>query len=30
MIEWPLSIGEMSARDRSHPMLTNDFAGVAA
>jgi dTDP-4-dehydrorhamnose 3,5-epimerase len=29
-ISWPLDIGEMSDRDRSHPMLTAAFEGVDA
>jgi dTDP-4-dehydrorhamnose 3,5-epimerase len=28
-IEWPLSQGEMSARDRSFPFLSQDFKGIA-
>lgn len=27
-IRWPLPIGEMSARDRAHPPLADDFAGI--
>lgn len=27
-IEWPLQIADMSDRDRTRPMLPNDFAGV--
>jgi dTDP-4-dehydrorhamnose 3,5-epimerase len=27
-IEWPLPIADMSDRDRTRPMLPNDFAGV--
>ncbi|MBH8579867.1 dTDP-4-dehydrorhamnose 3,5-epimerase family protein [Halomonas pacifica] len=27
-IEWPLCISERSARDKTHPWLTNDFLGV--
>lgn len=27
-IEWPLPLGEMSARDRSFPFLPHDFKGV--
>ena len=27
-IEWPMAISEMSERDRSHPMLKNDFTGM--
>ena len=27
-IRWPLSIGEMSARDRGHSALTDDFKGL--
>lgn len=27
-IAWPLPIGEMSARDRAFPLLTNDFKGI--
>ena len=27
-IRWPLSIGEMSTRDRNHPFLTDDFKGL--
>lgn len=27
-ITWPLSITEQSARDRSHPLLANDFNGL--
>jgi dTDP-4-dehydrorhamnose 3,5-epimerase len=29
-IEWPIEITEMSDRDRSHPMLSTEFSGVAA
>lgn len=29
-IEWPIEITEMSDRDRSHPMLSAEFSGVAA
>ena len=29
-IAWPIEITEMSDRDRSHPMLSADFSGVAA
>jgi dTDP-4-dehydrorhamnose 3,5-epimerase len=29
-IAWPLEITALSPRDRAHPMLTDDFAGVAA
>ncbi len=28
-IDWPLEIGEMSDRDRNHPMLTPQFAGIS-
>jgi dTDP-4-dehydrorhamnose 3,5-epimerase len=28
-IAWPIEIAEMSARDASHPMLTDDYPGVA-
>jgi dTDP-4-dehydrorhamnose 3,5-epimerase len=28
-IEWPLTIGEMSARDRSFPFLPHDFKGIS-
>lgn len=28
-INWPLAITEMSARDRSHPMISADFKGLA-
>ena len=28
-ITWPIEITEMSDRDRSHPMLSADFSGVA-
>ncbi|WP_443190548.1 dTDP-4-dehydrorhamnose 3,5-epimerase [Pseudomonas indica] len=27
-ITWPLPLGEMSPRDRSHPLLTPDFVGI--
>jgi dTDP-4-dehydrorhamnose 3,5-epimerase len=27
-IAWPITVTEVSARDASHPMLTNEFAGV--
>ena len=27
-IRWPLSIQDLSDRDRSHPLLTSDFAGL--
>ena len=27
-IDWPLAIGEMSERDRHHPMLTEEFEGL--
>ncbi len=27
-IEWPLPVGEMSERDRSHPHLKSDFTGI--
>lgn len=27
-IAWPLSITELSERDRSHPMIENDFEGI--
>ena len=27
-IDWPLPIGDMSERDRTHPMLTAAFAGI--
>lgn len=29
-IEWPLPVSDVSARDRSHPLLTADFCGVTA
>jgi dTDP-4-dehydrorhamnose 3,5-epimerase len=29
-IQWPLLITERSARDMAHPMLAQDFTGVAA
>lgn len=29
-IPWPLPLTDISQRDRSHPLLTRDFAGVAA
>jgi len=29
-IEWPIEITEMSERDRSQPMLSNEFTGVEA
>jgi dTDP-4-dehydrorhamnose 3,5-epimerase len=29
-IEWPLPIVDLSFRDAAHPMLSDDFAGVAA
>jgi len=28
-ITWPLDITELSERDRSHPMIKNDFEGIA-
>lgn len=28
-ITWPLDIAEMSERDSSHPMIKNDFEGIA-
>ena len=28
-ISWPLSITELSGRDRSHPMIKDDFEGIA-
>jgi dTDP-4-dehydrorhamnose 3,5-epimerase len=28
-IAWPLPIGDMSGRDREHPLLNDQFAGVA-
>lgn len=28
-IDWPLPVGERSARDQSHPLLTDDFQGIA-
>lgn len=28
-IEWPLPIGERSARDEAHPRIGSDFAGIA-
>ena len=27
-ITWPLPIGELSTRDRLHPLLGRDFAGL--
>ena len=27
-ISWPLSIQDLSGRDRNHPLLTSDFAGL--
>lgn len=27
-INWPLTITELSDKDRSHPMITNDFEGI--
>ncbi len=27
-IEWPLKITELSDRDRTHPLITNDFKGI--
>jgi dTDP-4-dehydrorhamnose 3,5-epimerase len=27
-VEWPLPIGEMSARDRAFPFLSHDFKGI--
>ena len=27
-ISWPLSVQDLSDRDRSHPLLTSDFAGL--
>jgi dTDP-4-dehydrorhamnose 3,5-epimerase len=27
-IKWPLEITELSERDRSHPMIKNDFEGI--
>lgn len=29
-IAWPLAITEMSERDRAHPMLTQEFEGIAS
>ena len=29
-IDWPLPVTEMSARDRSHPFVDDDFAGIAS
>lgn len=29
-IDWPLPVGDRSARDQCHPMLTDDFKGIAA
>lgn len=29
-IAWPLSVTDLSERDRRHPLLTPDFAGMAA
>jgi len=29
-ITWPLPVGEMSARDRGHPLLASDFTGLAS
>jgi dTDP-4-dehydrorhamnose 3,5-epimerase len=28
-IRWPLPVGEVSARDRSHPLIDNEFKGIA-
>ena len=28
-IDWPLEIGELSARDGAHPMVAQGFAGIA-
>ena len=27
-IDWPLDIAELSERDRSHPLIENDFKGI--
>jgi dTDP-4-dehydrorhamnose 3,5-epimerase len=27
-IKWPLPVADVSDRDRSHPLLTKDFAGI--
>ncbi|HBD32079.1 MAG TPA: dTDP-4-dehydrorhamnose 3,5-epimerase, partial [Cupriavidus sp.] len=27
-IQWPLPVGELSARDASHPLLSAGFAGI--
>ena len=29
-ITWPLPMQDLSARDREHPWLTTDFAGLSA
>lgn len=29
-VQWPLPIGEQSARDTGHPLVSEDFGGVAA
>jgi len=29
-IAWPLAVGDRSARDQAHPLLTDDFQGIAA
>jgi dTDP-4-dehydrorhamnose 3,5-epimerase len=29
-IPWPLSISDLSQRDRNHPLLTDDFVGLTA
>lgn len=28
-IDWPLPVGDLSARDRQHPLITADFIGLA-
>lgn len=28
-IDWPLPLAEMSPRDRAHPMISSDFAGLS-
>ncbi len=28
-IAWPMRVGERSARDQAHPLLTDDFQGIA-
>jgi dTDP-4-dehydrorhamnose 3,5-epimerase len=28
LVEWPMPVSEMSERDRSHPMIDNNFKGI--